>query len=109
MPSASPLRRERLNRSLYRDVIWEGTLNLKTIPVGFIIAGVLAFILLAFVSKFELFGYTCYYIGSMSFDTACIKPPVYWGAWLVVAGCAFWGYRTMTQAKAAQPPTDGAP
>lgn len=59
-----------------------------------IAAVVLGFVILAFIHKLEVFGASCYYIGSFSLSTACIQPWLYYGAWLaavVMAGIGLFG------------------
>lgn len=81
--------------------------TLKRFPILFVIAGLIAFFLLAFVSKFEIFGYSCYYIGSFSPQTFCFKPLIYWGAWLIALGLALLGYARMAAAKKTAPQDGG--
>ncbi len=47
-----------------------------------IVGLILAFLLLAFVNKFELFGNSCYYFGSLGPTTYCIHPWAYYVAWI---------------------------
>jgi hypothetical protein len=62
---------------------------MKVHSVPWLIAAVvLGFVLLAFIHKFELFGVSCYYIGSFSPNSACIAPWLYYGAWLAAAAMA---------------------
>jgi POT family proton-dependent oligopeptide transporter len=76
---------------------------LKRFQIFFVIAGLIAFFLLAFVNKFELFGYACYYIGSFSPESFCFKPFIYWGAWAIALLFAYLGYRSMTDVAIPRP------
>jgi hypothetical protein len=52
-----------------------------------ITGGVIVFCLLAFVSKFEVFGMVCYHFGSsIDLNTTCIHPALYYLSWIVGLG-----------------------
>lgn len=84
-------------------------MHVRWIPT--IIALIIAFVLLAFVTPVTLFGITCYAVGEFSANALCLKPWIYWGAWLVAAVLLLIGLRAPggTAAPAAQPEGSPAP
>jgi hypothetical protein len=64
-----------------------------------VLGGALAFVLLAFVNKFSLFGAECFYFGSMNPNTMCLHPPVYYGAWAIAVAFILWGLIPMIRAQ----------
>ena len=84
-------------------------MHVRWIPT--IIALIIAFVLLAFVTPVTLFGITCYAVGEFSANALCLKPWIYWGAWLVAAVLLLIGLRAPggTAAPAAQPDGSAAP
>ncbi len=87
-----------------RDALAPRSVTLTMVSVPHIVAGLaLAFILLAFVNKFEFLGNTCYYFGSFSLQSTCIPPWIYFAAWFAVMGLVLYGFRGTLLPKAAPP------
>lgn len=59
--------------------------------IQLVLGASLAAFLFIFVSHSELFGFSCYHIGSFSPQSTCIKPPVYKSAWLGAVLLITWG------------------
>lgn len=57
----------------------------------------MVFFLLAFVNKFELFGTSCYYIGSFDFGKACFAPWIYYLLWLIAGALVVIGVFVQTE------------
>jgi hypothetical protein len=70
-------------------------MHVRWVPT--ILALVIAFLLLAFVTPVTFFGVTCYAVGEFSMNAYCLKPPVYWGAWVVAAVLLLLGLRAPTR------------
>ena len=54
----------------------------------------LGFVLLAFVNRFNVMGQECFYFGTLTLATRCIKPWMYYGAWLVALLLLGWGLKS---------------
>lgn len=81
-------------------------MKLYSLPhfVGGIACG---FVIYTLVSKFELLGNVCFYVGSFSMSSTCIPPYLYYGAWCAAATLSGYGIFGPIQTKT--PPSGGAP
>lgn len=63
----------------------------------------LAAILFIFVNSVGFLGETCYYFGELSFNTFCVKPAIYKGAWFVAAALIGFGAWKLYEGQSRRP------
>jgi hypothetical protein len=79
----------------------------RTTNPHLIIGALIAAVLLIFVNRADLFGFTCYYVGRLTMRTSCIEPAVYKGAWVIAA--VFIGSGLYARGKRSGPPAPPPP